>query len=261
MTFFLNAPNNGAFFLFVLYTIARNLCRRFIQACYDLFICELTMTRLDSRQTSLTYPDASHADASTSFNTSLDPARRLIVLVPADSDHGAMTRRIWELANATGTRVQFLGLCKDAVQEPSLRRGLVTMAALVQDGRVSTEAKVEIGTNWVEAVKRDLQTGDMIVCFAEQRAGLLLRPLSQILEANLDAPVYIISGLYTQRTSRSDWLYQIVAWTGSIGIIAGSFLLQIRLSLLPQDWAQTTLLILSVLVEIWLIGGWNSLFN
>jgi len=221
------------------------------------------MNKLDAKHqnTSFAKAAASHANASNSLSTSLEHARRLIVLVPDDSDHSEMTRRIWELANATGTRVQFLGVCKDAAQEPSLRRGLVTMAALVQDGRVSTEAKVEIGTNWVDAVKRNLQAGDMIVCFAEQRAGLLHRPLSQILEANLDAPVYIISGLYPQRTSRSNWLYQIVAWIGSIGIIAGSFLLQIRLTSLPQDWAQTTLLILSVLVEVWLIGGWNSLFS
>jgi hypothetical protein len=48
---------------------------------------------------------------------------------------------------------------------------------------------------------------------------------------------------------------------GSIGIIAGSALLQIRITSLSQDWAQTTLLILSVIGEAWLIWGWNSLFS
>jgi hypothetical protein len=52
-----------------------------------------------------------------------------------------------------------------------------------------------------------------------------------------------------------------MAWLGSIGIIAGAFLLQIRIVSMPADWVQTTLLILSFTAEIWLIGGWNSLFS
>jgi hypothetical protein len=210
---------------------------------------------------SLPTATTSSSDASTPLSMNLEAARRLIVLIPADSDYNAVTHRVWELANTTGTHIQLLSLCKDAAQEPSLRRGLVTMAALVQDGKISAEAKVEIGTNWVDAVKRNYQTGDMIVCFAEQRVGLLHRPLNQILHSNLNAPVYILSGLYPQNLSRSNWFSQLLAWIGSIGIIAGSSILQIRIISLPQDWAQTTLLIISVMVEIWLIGGWNSLFS
>src|SRR5512145_194808 len=107
--------------------------------------------------------------------------RHLIVLVPSDSDYTAATRKIWKLANTLGAQVQFLGLCKDATQEPGLRRGLIAMASLLQDGKVSAGLKVEFGTNWVEAVKRNYQAGDTIACVAEQRAGLFHRPLSQIL--------------------------------------------------------------------------------
>jgi hypothetical protein len=190
------------------------------------------------------------------------PVGRLIVLVPElEWDYIPAMHRIWELADAQSARVLLISLCKDPRQELSLRRALVTFCAMVQDGRISAEAKVEIGTNWVDAVKRNYQEGDMIVCFAEQRVGLLHRPLSQILHSNLNAPLYILSGLYPQNLSRSNWFSQLIAWIGSIGIIAGSSLLQIRIISLPQDWAQTTLLILSVLVEIWLIGGWNSLFS
>lgn len=190
-----------------------------------------------------------------------DSARHLIVLVPADADYTAATRRLWELASTLGVRIQLLGLCKDAAQEPGLRRGLITMASLLQDGKVSAALKVEIGTRWVDAAKRNYQAGDMIVCFAEQRAGLLHRPLSQILQSNLKAPLYILSGLYPQDLSRSNWLPQIMSWTGSVGIIVGSFLLQVRITSLPPDWAQTTLMILSVFGEIWLIWGWNNLFR
>jgi len=189
------------------------------------------------------------------------PSRRLIVLVPADSEYGAATRRIWELAVATGRHVQLLSLCKDRTKELSLRRQLVIMSALVGDSRISTEAKVEIGANWVNAVERNYQAGDMIVCFAEQRAGLFHRPLSQILESNLGAPVYILSGLYPQNASRSNWLSQIIVWAGSFGILTGFFWFQVRISQLPKDSTQTVLLILSAAVEIWLIWVWNSLFS
>jgi len=188
-------------------------------------------------------------------------ARRLIVLVSTDSDYTGTTRRISELANACGAHVLFLGLCKGAADELSLRRELVTLAALLRDARVSAEAKVETGMNWVEAVKDNLQAGDMIVCFAEQRVGLLHRPLSQILESNLGAPVYILAGLYPQSHSRPNWLAEGMAWIGSIGIIAGAFLLQVRIVSMPRDWAQTTLLILSMIAEAWFITAWNRLFG
>ena len=187
-------------------------------------------------------------------------ASHLIVLVPDDEDYTAATRRIWELANAHYASVQFLGLCKDVEDEPSLRRRLVTMSALVKDGNVSAEAKVEIGTNWVDFVKRNYQTGDMIVCFEEQRAGLLHRPLSQILESNLNFPVYILSGLYPQK-SKSNWLSQVIVWSGFIGIIICFGILQVKIVQLPKDWFQNILLILSVIPELGLIWVWNNLFG
>ena len=211
------------------------------------------MIKLDTNSVSLVYPDKAFKD--------LEAAHHLLVLVPADIDYAATTRRIWELADASGMHIRLLGLCKDRVEEPGLRRGLVTMASLLQDGNISAEVKVSFGNSWVETVKQNSYPGDMIVCFAEQRAGLLHRPLSQILRSNLNNPVYILSGLYPQNLSLSNWRSQIMAWAGSLGILIGAFLIQIRIVSMPADWAQTTLLILSVIGEAWLIGGWNSLFG
>lgn len=211
------------------------------------------MIKLDTNPTSLTYPIDSHEG--------LETIHRLIVLVPTDWDSRAVTRRLWELARTLGAHIQFLGLCKDAEQEPGLRRGLVTIASLLQDDGVCVDVKVEFGTDWVEAVKRIYQPGDMIVCFAEQRAGLLHRPLSQILRSNLKAMVYILSGSYPQTRTGPNWLSQILAWTGPLAILVLAFLLQVRITSLPQDWAQTSLLILSVIGEVWLIWFWNSLFG
>jgi hypothetical protein len=223
------------------------------------------MNKLDVQHPSLTYQSdfsaLQLADEIISVNAGIKPIGRLIVLIPAEADYALAMKRIWKLAVTTGMHIQLMGLCKDWSQEPSVRRELITMSALIRDGRVCAEAKVEIGTSWVDVVKHNLQSGDMIVCFAEQHAGLFHRPLSQILQSNLKTPVYILSGLAPQSSSRSNWLSQIMVWLGSIGIITGSALLQIRITSLSEDWAQTSLLILSVIGEAWLIWGWNSLFS
>ena len=207
------------------------------------------------------YPIPASLTASHASLSGPKPVHRLIVLVPEmESDYIPAVRRIWEMANAQHAHVQFLGLSKNAANEPSLQRQLVTMSALVGDDEVSAESKVEIGTSWVDAVKRNSQTGDMIVCFEEQRAGLLNRPLSQILETNLRFPVYILSGLYPQK-SRPNWLSQVIVWSGSIGIIIGFYILQVKINQLPKDWFQNALFIFSIILEFSLIWIWDSLFR
>jgi hypothetical protein len=186
--------------------------------------------------------------------------RRFIVLIPTDFDPSAATRRIWELAHATGMHVRLLGLCKDAAQEPGLHRELITMASLLQDGKVTVETKVNIGTSWMEIVSTNYEAGDVLVCFAEQQTGLLRKPLSQILEANFKATIYVLSGLAPQK-SKSSSFPQIIAWLGCLGIILGFGILQTKIVQLPEDWLQSTLLILSIIPEFGLIWIWNSLFG
>jgi hypothetical protein len=211
------------------------------------------MNKLDLHPTSLTY--AAHS------NAGLGSIRRLTVLVPKDMDTGAATRRVWDLANDIGIyHVQLLGLCKEPAEEPELRRGLVAITSLLQDGGIFVEAHVDIGTSWVDTVKFHWLAGDMLVCCAEQRTGLLHRPLSQILQSDMDVPLYILTGLYAQNDSRSNWPAQAAAWMGSIAIIAGFFVLQTKISLLT-DWAQPTLMLLSTGVEVWTVLIWNRLFE
>jgi hypothetical protein len=199
--------------------------------------------------------------SSTASQKDLETARRLIVLVPAEADYTAATRRVWELAHALTCDVLFLTLCSDEAQESYLRRQLITMSAMVQDGILSAEGRVEPGSNWVHAVEAHVQQGDIVVCFAEQRAGIRRRPLNQILQARLDVPIFILSGLYSPKALATGWLTQASGWAGSIGIILASTFLQIRITTLPADWVQSTLLIFTVIGEMWLIWGWNNLFS
>src|SRR5512133_465680 len=86
-----------------------------------------------------------------------EAGHRLIVLVPeSDADTSSAARKIWELANALGSRVQFLGLCKDESREPTLRRQIIAMSSMVGDGRLSIESKIEFGGNWLGFVKSNL---------------------------------------------------------------------------------------------------------
>jgi hypothetical protein len=208
--------------------------------------------KVDASPVSLTYPTNSHKD--------LESTYRLIALVPANIDFSAATQRIWGLAHTTGMQIQLLGLPNDTTEESRLRRELVTMASLLQDGKRCAGAKIETGTNWVEALKSNCQAGDMIVCFAEHETGILRKPLSQILESNLKATVYVLSDLTPQKSSVNKFS-RISTWLGVIGIVVGFGLLQTRIVQLPSGWLQNTLLILSLIPEFWLIWIWDSQFR
>jgi hypothetical protein len=175
-----------------------------------------------------------------------------------DADLAPLGRRVWELANAAGADVKFLGLCDHADEEPGLRRRLAALSAMVSMGEVSTEAEVVVGGSWVGTVKWRWQAGDTVVCWMDPRAGLLRRPLSEILRAELDLPLYILSGLNAQDEPRPNRLLQAAAWAGSIAIIAGFFVLQAQFGQLEKGWT-ITLQLLSLPVEAWLIWAWNGL--
>lgn len=210
------------------------------------------MTRLDTNSISLLYPLDDHMD------TGL--VRRLLVLVPAQVDYTSATHRLWELARAFGCNIFFLSLCTDPAQEASLRRQLIMMSAMVHDGKVFAEARVEMGTNWVSAVRSYLQADDMIVCLTEQRIGFLHRPLHEILKTNLDVPVYILSDPHPHN-SKQDRFSQIVMWLGFLAIVIGSGFLQVKIAQLTQGWLQTVLLVVSTLNEFWLIWVWSRLYD
>jgi hypothetical protein len=190
----------------------------------------------------------------------LESTGRLVVLVPAQIDFNVATQRIWALAQTSGMQIQLLGLSKDALEESRLRRELITMASLLRNGKICAEAQVVIGTNWVEALKPTYKTGDMIVCFAEQRTGLLQKPLNQILESSFNATVYILAGLAAPN-HKSNRLARVSTWVGVVGIIAGFGILQTKIVQLPAGWFQNTLLILSLILEFWLIWVWDSWFR
>ena len=189
-----------------------------------------------------------------------EPVRRLIVLVPRfDFNLPAFAQRVLGLANATGSNILFLSLFNEAGEESTLRRELATLSAIIKDDKVSVETEILFGKDWVQAVKSRLQAVDMVVCFAEHRIDSSNKPLSQVLQSQVNAQIYILSGLVSQ--PHSNRLSEIIAWAGSIAIILGLFFLQIKIIDFTKDWARTLLLLISLPVEIWAIWAWNNLFG
>lgn len=223
--------------------------------------CAMNRNSPNLQVSSLGMSTTSPIDPSTLHRVSSLSTGRLLILVPANSDYGPAIQRIWRLATATNRGAQLMGLCRDGIQEPSLRRQLVAMSALLSDGGVSVEMKIEFGTRWSDAVRRNYQIGDIIVCFAEQGDGLLPKPSNQVLEENLDAPLWILSNLSVQRSTRPSLFSQLLLWAGLVGIIVGAFFLQTRILSWTRDGSQTFLMLLSILMEFWLLWAWNNLFR
>lgn len=192
------------------------------------------------------------------FQWNIESAHRLIVAVPDSEAVFRMTYSVWELVNATGVQVKFLGPCNDTTQERSLIHTLVTMSAVANFVNVSAEPEVVFGRDWADALRSRLQTNDLVVCWNEQRKDLLRKPLSQLLQSNLDAPFYILSGLYPQNHSPSNWRILVTAWIGFIAIILGFFIPQIKSYQFAKEWT-LILELLSTAVEFWSIWGWDNM--
>lgn len=261
VTFFLNAPIPGHFYFFFI-----QLGDSFVAVLYRVVRistgeCAMNRNTPTLQVSPLGMSPTSPIDPSTLPQTSSLSTGRLLILVPADSDYGSAIQRIWQLATATSRGIHLLGLCRDEMQELRLRRQMIAMSALLNDSGVSSEMKIEFGTRWSDALRRNYQTGDIVVCVAEQGYGQLNKPLKQVLEEHVDATIFVLSDLKLQHASSQSTLSLLSSWAGLIGVIAGAFLLQTRILSLPRDWSQTPLMLLSVFGEFWLLWAWNHLFS
>jgi hypothetical protein len=193
------------------------------------------------------------------------PARRLVVLVPdLDLDESALSRRVWNLAAPNKLAVLFLGLSSSASEEPHARRQLATLAALTRDDWVKVSTTLAAETNWLKALRPLLRGGDLIVCHAEQTAPGWrgARPLGRTLCQTLETPVYLLEGFYAGdpgQVARPG--ARLMFWGGAVVILASAFWLQVQIATLPKNWAESALMLLSVVAECGLVGLWSQLFN
>jgi hypothetical protein len=249
----LQCPDNRAFFICPLYDWA-NFLSPFYGGRLRLQHLRGDMNQLDSRPPTLTYPIASHSET--------HPTRRLIVLFPAsEPDSPDLAHRIWEIARSLQTNVLLLSLTNDFDEEARLRRNLITMAAVIKDSNISTEILIEYGSDWVGQVKKIWRAGDIVACYEGQKVGFMHKSLDQVLRSNLESPIYLLSGYQPTTNPNSTYWSRVASWSGSLAIIGGFLWAEMKIVQLPQDWAHTVLVYISIFVEIALILLWNSLFS
>lgn len=190
------------------------------------------------------------------------PSQTIVLVPDAEINLAHAAKRIWEIAAAANASIQFIGLCADASREPGLRRQMVTLSALMENGKIPVQFKIEMGSNWQNVLRTEWRRGDIIVCFSGVPAGFSRKPLSQVLESATPSTIHVIDGLTPQpHSSRSRRASNTFAWIGSIAIILGLFWLQTIITHLPSDWERTLLLCISVFVEFGMMWIWNSLFS
>jgi hypothetical protein len=211
------------------------------------------MNKLDVSPHTFTLSPAPHVD--------LNSGRRLIVLFPASETNALnLSHRIWEIAQSLKLNVLLLSLSNDFDEEAQLRRNLVTMAAVIKGPNVSTDIMIEHGNDWVRQVKKIWQAGDILACCAGQKVGFMRKPLDQVLKSDLDATIYLLSDYQPVQNPRPAFLSQATFWIGSLAIVGGFLWAEVKIVQMPQDWAHTTLMYISIFVETALIWLWNSLF-
>ncbi len=200
-------------------------------------------------------------------------SQRLVVMIREAEEEGAVANRILSLAEPRGLSILLVGIAPDPANEAGLRRELVTIAAFLNERgpqtaamRVASAAKpVEIqvkrGRDWLASVRSLVRPGDTIACFADDAVGLLERPLSDTLASALNMPIYTFTGLRAQQRNRQNVVAQAASWVSSIVSIAGFFALQARIVVEVQGTLQSVLLLVTVLAEVGIIWGLNSLFG
>jgi len=222
------------------------------------------MNKLDVNTQTFTLTPTSRLDPSmpSASTQRPNPASRLIVLFPAsETDTPDLEHRIWEIARSLNLNVLLLGLTNDFDEESQLRRKLITMAAMIKDPNVSTDIMIEHGNDWIGQVRKIWRVGDIVACYSNQKVGLMRKSLDQVLKSKLEATIYILSDYQPARNPKRTFLSQFLFWLGSLAIIGGFLWAEVRISQMPQDWAHTSLIYVSIFVEIILIFMWNSLFT
>jgi len=222
------------------------------------------MNKLDLSSPTFALSPASHSDPSTRSASAQrpGPAPRLIVLFPAsEPDTHDLENRIWEIARSLQLNVLLLSVTNDFEEEYQLRRKLITMAAMIKDPFVATDILIEHGNDWVKQVKKIWRKGDIVACYANQKAGLMRKTLDEILRSSLNMPVYILADSQSVKSSKPGILAQILFWSGALAIIGGFFWAETQLVKLPQDWAHSVLIYVCLFAEFAFIWLWNSLFT
>ena len=108
----------------------------------------------------------------------------------------------------------------------------------------------------------DVAAGILWVATAFSGTLALGRTFGQAIANDLQTPVYALSGFCAPEGSEVARLGRhLLFWTGALATVLLFFLVQINVQRLAQDWVQSLVLMLTVIVEFGLLAAWNSWLN
>ncbi|MBL8091837.1 MAG: hypothetical protein JNJ43_15985, partial [Anaerolineales bacterium] len=177
----------------------------------------------------------------------------VVLIPPFDINLSAFAHRVWELANATGSHILLLGQFDEAQKESKLRRDVTTLSAILKNESILVESNISFGRDWIHLIRNHLHKGDMLVRVAEHKINSL--------ESQIDLQIYILSDLVSQKDANSNLLSQLTSIAGSLAIIVGFFMLQVRIIDLTKDGIRTLFLLISLPIGFGFLWAWNSLFG
>lgn len=191
--------------------------------------------------------------------------RRLIVLVPDQgADGNQLARQVWTLA--APCQLQVLFLCapeSDAYQESTVYLRLITLASQIRNDQVQVDTCIEPELNWVQAVLRHWEPGDIVICCAEQTYKTSThgkQPLWQILEHTLGVPVFVLEGMYACEASAPQRGWGFARWLVAAILIVIFFFIETRIDSVTAGLARTLTLVAFAIAEVGLLAAW-SLFT
>ncbi|MEK7326253.1 MAG: hypothetical protein AAB217_13435, partial [Chloroflexota bacterium] len=138
-------------------------------------------------------------------------------------------------------------------------------AALARDKTVHVEIKLEIGADWLQALRSVHRYSDLIVCHVEQHIaqwGLRRKPLSHWIAKELNESVCVLTDFYPNLPpDHVNPASRLIAGAVPFLILFGFTALQILIHQTTKGTASILLLSASVLIEYSLIGAWHFLVN
>lgn len=192
----------------------------------------------------------------------LSATRRLLVLMPDINFNVAhLARRVVEITCLETMTVVFIANTVEKKDEYRVRRRLATLAALMHDECARVETHFTLDQNWARVLDGMYQRSDVIVCHAEQsgRNGVSLRTE---LEDALQAPVYVIGELYSQKKQNgSQVVANVVKFVIPAIIFFGFLGIQIPIDRATSGAAHLVLMSFTVVVEYALLAIWATFSN
>ncbi len=186
---------------------------------------------------------------------------RLVVAISAVSDPAALARRILALSPDVTTPVLLAGVTSTWDKEYELRRSLVTVESFLGAQGRRVELWSDSGHGWLGRLAAQCERTDLICCYEELDSTPWKQPLSDVIAGALHMPVRDLTDLLGRPQSTLRILPQAAAWLGSVALIAGFGVLQVRVVTEVLGWAQGVLLLLTAGAEISLIWLWNALLG